>query len=876
MTFIIKNLLDKYNIRISLNIKAFILIGSFVLFISAIIFASFWVSSLQKDFGLTINISGRQRMLTQKMTKEVIGVVRELEVEDKSRKIVSQLIATRNHLARTIARQESFDLNRHSSGFIPAKAGREISKRFTEGTSMTLKQTSLKIRNPINAPDAFEEKVLAMFEDNRSLEEYSEKVEEDGVIYFRYMKRLMVIKVCLKCHSSREKAPAYVRDNYPKDSAYGYKVGDIRGAVSIKTPLHGAIYDVKASLKKTRGLFDKTLKALLDGGETVGASGKMVTLSPTRNSEIIKILKDGLDLWNEFNANIEVLIKPGLSIDSEEFNGALTFVESENINLLKKMNAATGMYQKESDSLISRLKNIQIWALIITIVAALLSFWAIKKNVIDPMHVMGDSLNAVAKGDLTGEVHIRSHDEIGDMASTINEMTANLRKMIKDIRDASMRVAVVSGQISSSAEELGKGADSQTDSIEQTSTSIEEMNDSVLHIAENTSLLSESAGEASSSTMEISASIGEVAKLAEELFLNVDEVTSSMAAMSSYISDISSHVSELSRNASNTASSIAQIDASNREVEETVQISAKLSEATSLDADMGMKAVMETMAAMSTIKDSVDEAVKVISRLGDRSEDVGGMLNVINEVADRTNLLALNASIIAAQAGEEGKSFAVVADQIKSLATKTRTSTKEIEEVIIAVQNEVANAVTTVSLGGDSVNAGVECSERAGKALEKIIESASSSKQMVEMIMRATAEQLRGSQQVRESMEKTKDMLEKVNTAITEQERGSKYIVTAAESMKESSLRVQKATKEQSHGGELISKAIDEISGMVSAIAWATQEQAEETDGAVRTIEEIKGITKMNHHSVSQMKDMAENLVECSKTFQKSVDRFKT
>lgn len=861
--------------KISLKFKMALLIGCLVAFTIIVIVATFWVNRQQKDFALIINIAGRQRMLTQKMTKEVMSVARELETEDKSRKLVNQLIQTRNHLAKTIANVKNFELNKYTAGFIPARAGREISAGLTEGTAMKLKQTSLKIRNPENNPDPFEAKVLNMFENDGNLEEYSEKVEEDGIKYFRYMKRLVVIKACLKCHSRREDAPAYVRDNYPHDRAYGYKVGDVRGAISVKMPLYGAIYDAREALKGTTDLFDRTLKALRNGGITMGAGAESVYIPAAQNEEIIRELNEGQILWKKFMDNIRIMLRPGLSVESKEFRDALTFIEMNNVALLKKMNSVTEKYQKTADSAISFLEKVQIWALILTLFVAVVSVIVIGRIIITPLKIMSGSLNAVAMGDLTSEVRIKSKDEIGDMVNTVNDMTANLRNMMIEINKTSVDVKNVSDYIVSAAEDLSGGAEIQVDSIAQASTSIEEINASVARIAEHSSKVTASAEEASSSTIEIAASIDEVASTADELSQTVDEVSSSISAMAEYIREISSLTSHLSSRVMETASAVTQINASTREVESNARNSASLAKATAKDAEAGRMAVRETTEAMGGIKEGVDEAVNVIVKLGEKSENIGSILNVINEVADQTNLLALNASIIASQAGEHGRGFAVVADQIKNLANRTRSSTKDIEELITSVQNEVQNAVKTVKIGGESVNKGVDLARRAGKALDKILESVKSSTEMVEQIARASSEQLKGSQQVSEAMEKVTDMLDKVYKAVAEQERSSNYIAKVAQQMREASIRVKKATKEQSSGGALISKAIEEILEMVSSIEKATKEEAQVTGLAVKAVEDINEITEKNVENVRKMKGMSETLVSQAGILDSAVKKFK-
>ena len=128
-----------------------------------------------------------------------------------------------------------------------------------------------------------------------------------------------------------------------------------------------------------------------------------------------------------------------------------------------------------------------------------------------------------------------------------------------------------------------------------------------------------------------------------------------------------------------------------------------------------------TAGGMTAIRETVTRGADVINRLGARSEEIGKILTVITEVTDQTSLLALNAAILAAQAGEYGKGFAVVADEIKELAERTANSTKEIEDVVEAVRREAADAVRAMEEGVKKTEGGVRLSLAAGRALETIV-----------------------------------------------------------------------------------------------------------------------------------------------------------
>jgi methyl-accepting chemotaxis protein len=155
---------------------------------------------------------------------------------------------------------------------------------------------------------------------------------------------------------------------------------------------------------------------------------------------------------------------------------------------------------------------------------------------------------------------------------------------------------------------------------------------------------------------------------------------------------------------------------------------------------------------MNRIEATARRTADVINRLGERAENVGSILTVIEDITDQTGLLALNAAILAAQAGEHGKGFAVVAAEIRGLASRTAASTQEIGKLITAVQEESREAVGVVREEVAMVAEGARLARDAGDALNKILKRADLSRDMSRGINKAATEQARGIRQVSEAV----------------------------------------------------------------------------------------------------------------------------
>lgn len=559
----------------------------------------------------------------------------------------------------------------------------------------------------------------------------------------------------------------------------------------------------------------------------------------------------------------------------EKFDSAASWQEKMMAKVKKVAMTIGYMSQKQAKASASRARTVLVLISLVAIVIGFGVAFFIARSISGPVKTLAEATKKIAHGDLTHTVNISNRDEIGEMAELFNDMSHNFRKVIRSIQETSLEISAVSEKSFATAEGLGSGTEMQESSIESTSSSIEEMNVSVKEIAKSTADLTSRSSGASSSIIEIVASIGDVAEIAEDLSSIVDESSSAISEMAASLAEITSHVSQLSEYTSETVSSVTQINKSIEETENSVKTSIKISEGNVRDAEVGREAVENTIQSMEKIQDTVQTTAKVIKALGEKSVSIGNILNVINSITEQTNLLALNAAIIAAQAGEEGRGFAIVADQIKALANKTKNYTKEIEGIVTPVQLDVENAVNLMEEGAINVSDGVARSKMAGEALDKILSSAQSSVDIHEKIKAAASEQLMGSQHASEAMEKIMTMLTKIYRAIEDQEKGSKYVAKASEKMNESARQVKDATKKQSYAGEHIQAAIEEMNNVIKNIDRATQEQATGSNQLLCAVAETKIITTENILSVKEMKDMAGTLVNQVEVLENIVNKFK-
>ncbi|MEO5360159.1 MAG: methyl-accepting chemotaxis protein [Nitrospirota bacterium] len=205
----------------------------------------------------------------------------------------------------------------------------------------------------------------------------------------------------------------------------------------------------------------------------------------------------------------------------------------------------------------------------------------------------------------------------------------------------------------------------------------------------------------------------------EQMSLGVNEQSSKSSQIATSATEMSQTVVDIARNASSIATSAIE---------------------TAKEAKEGESIVNKSINEVKGIAQTVGESAGLISSLGERSKQIGDIVKVIKDIADQTNLLALNAAIEAARAGEQGRGFAVVADEVRKLAERTAKATSEISTMIISIQDETEMAVSSMDGATRMVEAGVENVSSAGESLHKIVASISSLQVMVEQIASATEE----------------------------------------------------------------------------------------------------------------------------------------
>ncbi|MBI5848650.1 MAG: phosphate/phosphite/phosphonate ABC transporter substrate-binding protein [Nitrospirae bacterium] len=516
----------------------------------------------------------------------------------------------------------------------------------------------------------------------------------------------------------------------------------------------------------------------------------------------------------------------------------------------------------------------------LTILAALffsaVLWFMIRRMVIKPVKSVEDAAQKLSEGDMSFNVEIRSTDEIGRASRAIKQSMFSLSDILRRIKDITKRVNHVVVEVEGESRKIVEGAALETEAIADISSSIEEMNAAISDIADGTDGLAASAEQTAASMEEMVTSIAEITNSTQDLSVAVEATSSSIEQLYATSREVSNNSAALVGAAQETQAAIIEIAASVKEVDHRVKESATLSEQVKRDAStFGMTSIGKTIQGMQDIKISVEKTAGYIEKLGGRSEEIGQILTVIDDITDQTTLLALNAAILAAQAGEHGKGFSVVADEIKQLADRTSISTQEIGLLIQSVQQEVGDAIDAMKDGLKSVETGFKVTQEAADALRKIVESSTKSSAMAAAIERSTAEQSKATSLVSEAMERVLSMVGQITNAMAEQFSGIQLIKTSTEKMRDISTHVRTATNEQSLNSKQISQAVEVVSDKSQQISRAINEQKIGSNQIWSSVEKIKDIPRENKDRSFKLNQLVKELHKDAELISTEMERFR-
>ncbi len=497
------------------------------------------------------------------------------------------------------------------------------------------------------------------------------------------------------------------------------------------------------------------------------------------------------------------------------------------------------------------------------------------REVSSPLRQMRRLVEQMATGDLRTSIRIESDDEVGVLARSLARMQSALRETISAVASASERVEQGAIAVASGTGEVKRVTEQQEAAVEGMARSVGGITKQTDDIATAAEALHVAVAESSESVTQLASLSADLHSASSMLSQQTDDVSSSIEQLARGIQQVAENANALGGTTQETATAMEEIARSMAEVERGANECAALAQVAVGSAETGRERVADTVRCMEEIKNVTATAEGVIGELGGRARKIGHVVDVIDDIADETTLLALNAAIIAAQAGEHGRGFAVVAQQIKELASRVLSSTKEIAGLVSGVQEGSAKAGETIERGTRVVERGVGLSAEAGRALDEIARASTQAGERVGTIVHAVQEQASAARYVAQLSERVSSGVRQIREAGSEQDLANQAVLRAAAHTRDAASSMTDSASQQAEGSARIRASAERLRNAAERIERALQSQSAACREAGHLIGAVTEGARANGASADSMAAAMHVLEDEANALRAAVRRFR-
>jgi len=445
------------------------------------------------------------------------------------------------------------------------------------------------------------------------------------------------------------------------------------------------------------------------------------------------------------------------------------------------------------------------------------------RSVVGPLAIITKAAQNMAAGDLNQQLSEKTKqkirglkDEVGEVANALVQTHSYMTEMAETAHRISQGDLTVEVQPRSNQDRLGMAFAGMVVKLRGTVTQI---SDSAAELKSASDQLAQAANQAGEATNQVATTIQQVAKGTAAQTESVTRTSESIEQMNQAIGRVAQGAQEQSVAAEKAATLTAQIAASIQAVASSSQAGAQGSENAATIAQDGAEKVSAAVHGMEIIKQKVDLSASKVNEMGHRSNQIGVIIETIDDIAGQTNLLALNAAIEAARAGEHGKGFAVVADEVRKLAERASSATKEIAGLVRNIQATVGDAVAAMEEGAVEVEQGVVRANESGQALNSVLRAVQDVNQQVVHISKEAQQMSALANELLAASDAVSEVVQE-NTAVTEEmAAGSIEVASAIDSIAAVGEENSAAVEEVSASTEEMSAQVEEVSGSAQNLA---------------------------------------------------------
>jgi methyl-accepting chemotaxis protein len=463
--------------------------------------------------------------------------------------------------------------------------------------------------------------------------------------------------------------------------------------------------------------------------------------------------------------------------------------------------------------------------------SSLFLFWFVTRATIGkPLASLVKTSEALAEGDVNQDINVKSNDEVGNLAAAYSRVI----EYMKEMAEATSRVAdgdlTIDAKPRSDRDVLGHA---HARLIARQRDLIGKSKASAANVAEASKQLTRASEQTAQATQQITATIQSVARGASEQSSSLQQTAQSMEQLTAAINQIAAGAEVQSKSVEETSRIVKEVSVAIAEVSANAEAGTESWGITATSAAEGARRTHETVEGMVKIKKAMDLVSTKVSDLGGRSQEIGKIVATIDDIAAQTNLLALNAAIEAARAGEQGRGFAVVADEVRKLAERSSMATKEIASLVGGIQASLRDAVNAMQQGSKDVETGYLLAADAGASLDAILERSQMVGKQVEHISIAAKHLHAFSSEMVEAIDRINRVVEQTAAATAQMTENSRAVSGSVGNSAGIAVENSAAAQE-------VSASVEEMSAQVEETLAAAQSLTDMSEEMERSVSVFK------------------------------------
>lgn len=436
----------------------------------------------------------------------------------------------------------------------------------------------------------------------------------------------------------------------------------------------------------------------------------------------------------------------------------------------------------EINNELSRKGNLLILTSSIIFIIGLIIIYVICHVLTKKIKILKASAIKVGAGDLSVDVKVNSHDEVGELAEALRTMIRNIRQASDLLLNEKIKAEKATQESEIQRNNYAKERDYLSAKIDEILVEMRKFADGDLTVQLSVENKDDVIGR-------LFEGFNEVASNMKQIIVNVFRSVTVTASAANQISVSSEEMAHGAITQTTQTSDLAHaVDEITKRIIESSKNSSIASEAAQKAGQIakeGGDVVSENIKGMNRISEVVRKSAQTVQLLGNSSNQIGEIIQVINDIADQTNLLALNAAIEAARAGEQGRGFAVVADEVRKLAERTSKATKEIESMIKVIQKDTSEAIVSMNTGTEEVEKGKQMADKSGQSLKEIIIGAQQVVDVITKVAQASLEQSAASQQISKNIDAITNITNETSGGIQQIAKAAQDLSKLTENMQD-------------------------------------------------------------------------------------------